>query len=379
MKQRTLFTNSLPDESVNMRLLLVGIALLMLSMYITSCSSTSESTNIPNAKYIVWQQDKYLWVSESDRLIRWDIQTKGAKTFKGISGQLLVDSKNTLWVFDENKVSHLDNTQEWEHFTPDGSFVGGDIFSIAELDGYIWLGTSGLSRYSQQNKSWEILFQIPPGSLPTPVPQDSIVETLMEGVYSIVSGSQGGIWIGTSRGLAYVENDFQRTWGNEVLDTDGVRCLLKASDEELWVCTDNGVGRWSGVQWMDFHEGLRDPILLVQGEGEEVWVITRESGVARWNGTSWDRWTHYEGLAGPRPTSLVVSTTDHNVWVGTKTGISRWNGKQWRTYKTFDGLNSDYINVLFQDPTGTLWAGTFGGGVNYYDPIIDRWQPFPGE
>lgn len=377
MRQLTKFLTSLLDEITNVQLLLIDITLLMLSTTIISCNTTGQPGNIPNAKYIAWQEDKYLWVSENDRLLRWDTQTTVAETFKNISGQLLVDSKNTLWVFGEDKISHLDG-QVWEHFSPDDGFVGGHVFSVVEISEYIWLGTSGLSRYHQRNKSWEIFFHAPPGPPPTPVLQGSPVEVLMEGVYSIAPGSQGEIWVGTSKGLTYWENDSQQTWGNEVLETEGVRCLLKASDKEVWVCVERGVGRWNGVRWVDFTEGLHDPVLLVQGDGEEVWVITRESGVARWNGTSWDKWTYGEGLAGQRPTSLLVSTTDGNVWVGTEAGVSRWNGKQWHTYRASDGLISDYVNVLFQDPTGTLWAGT-GGGVSYYDPVTDRWQPFPGQ
>ena len=35
-----------------------------------------------------------------------------------------------------------------------------------------------------------------------------------------------------------------------------------------------------------------------------------------------------------------------------------------RVYTTADGLSSDQIRSLYQDPDGTLWIGTFGGGLN---------------
>lgn len=350
--------------------------IVTLFLAVVSCNTINQASNVSNIRSIAWQEDRYLWVSENNKLIRWNLQTKKSEIFENISGELLVDSKNTLWVFDTDTISHFDG-QVWEHFISGNEFAGGDVFSFIEANGYVWVGTSGLSRYNQQNQSWEILLRIPPGPTPTPIPQSAIVvEALSEGVHAIAPTNQEAMWLGTSRGLTYLENDSLQTWTNNDLNTDGVRCLLEVSDKEVWVCTENGVGLWDGIQWMEFIEGLIDPFLIIQGEGKHVWIVTRESGIARWDGTSWNAWTKIDGLAGERPTSLIVSAFDGNIWVGTKAGVSRWNGGQWRTYSTSEGLTSDYITVLLEDPTGTLWAGTFGGGVNYYDPDMDRWQPF---
>ena len=39
-------------------------------------------------------------------------------------------------------------------------------------------------------------------------------------------------------------------------------------------------------------------------------------------------------------------------------------GDERRQYTTTDGLSSDQIRSLYQDAQGTLWIGTFGGGLN---------------
>lgn len=202
---------------------LIVIFLPVLVMLMAACNAvsqpgdpTSQPGNTSNVEYIVWQEDRYLWISESDKLIRWDVQTKRADTFEKMTGRLLVDFKNTLWVFEKEKVSHFDG-QNWEHFVPNDGFVGGYVLSIMEDNGYIWLGTSGLSRYDQNNKSWEILFKIPPGPSPTLVSDDLIDEALIEGVHSVASGSEGAIWVGTSKGLTYLEDGSQHTWGRSCL------------------------------------------------------------------------------------------------------------------------------------------------------------------
>lgn len=324
---------------------------------------------------IVWQEDRYLWVSETDKLIRWNVQTQDPEIFQNISGRLLVDSENSLWVFDKNRVHHFDG-QAWEQFTPDDGFVGGYVLSVTDAGECIWLGTFGLSCYNQQDKLWSVVFDTPPGSPPTPSSKDVFVEAWVEGIHSIALDEEG-IWVGSNRGLTYLHNNHQQTWGNDILETNGIPCLLKTAQNELWVCTENGVGIWDGFQWTNF-EDIPEPLLLVQGNEKEIWVVTRKVGISRWNGESWDWWTTNEGLAGLRPKSLVVSRTDGNVWVGTEKGMSRWDENHWHTYRTAEGLPSNYINTIFQDPQGILWAGT-NNGLSYYDPDIDQWKKFPVE
>jgi len=37
---------------------------------------------------------------------------------------------------------------------------------------------------------------------------------------------------------------------------------------------------------------------------------------------------------------------------------------QTKLFTTADGLSSDQIRSILQDADGTLWIGTFGGGLN---------------
>ena len=354
---------------------LIILLVTMCFMLLTSCKEVTPS----DVQYLAWQKDKYLWASTQDELIRWNVQNKESETFPNVAGELFVDSKDTLWVFDKGTISHFDG-QEWQKFTDE--FAPGRVFCFAEGNGYIWVGTFGLSRYNQQNKSWEILFEMPPGLVPTPVPQDTIVEVLPDGVYSIAPVTPNDVWLGTSRGLTYWEDNFQQTWTNNDLNTDGVLCLLDVPDGEVWICTDSEVGRWDGSQWLDVLKAPDDRKQLFQGDNQDVWVTDRQIGVAKWDGVSWQNWTStlelnyppdQDSLLGAH--SLIVSTTDSNIWVATG-GVRRWDGRHWRTYTTNDGLNSNSVNTLIQDPTGTLWAGT-REGINYYDSDTDRWYPFP--
>jgi ligand-binding sensor domain-containing protein len=330
---------------------------------------------------MAWQGGMYLWLSGNDGLVRWNTQTAEAEAFKNISGKLFVDSNNKLWVFDTDTISLFDG-KSWEHFESGKDFSDGGILSFIETNGYVWVGTFGVSRYNQQNKSWELLFQIAPGPTPTPIPQNvPVVEALSKGIHSMTSANGGGMWFGSDRGLAYWENDIQETWGNDILNTQGVRCLLGISANEVWVCTEQGFGRWNGVQLVDFIEDYGENKQLIRGEGQEIWA-TGEEGVSRWDGVSWNNWvdTQEPDLSANdslrKAFSLIVSMADSNIWVVSTQGIARWNGQEWRTYTSEDGLTADFTYVLIQDSKGIPWAGT-NNGIYRYNPDTDRWQPFP--
>ncbi len=356
---------------------------------IYGCQNTLGNIDNDNAidvKYLAWQDDKYLWVSTYNRLFRWDTQTKKRVTFKDYSGELYVDSENVLWVFDRGIVRRFDG-QNWEHFSTGEELVSGSINSFAEADGYIWVGTYGLSRYNQKTQSWETLFDYLPGPMPTPIPtptnEDEIVEVeiLFPGTYSIAPVSRDAAWVGTSRGLTYWEHDYQETWGNRILNTDGVRCMVKPTHNEVWVCTEHGMGRWDGNELKNFLSGWNErPPHFVEGQEEDIWTTAGE-GVSRWDGQIWTTWTNSQEINIPLNTyarvgKLLFSPTDANIWIIVKGGIGRWNGERWYTYTAKDGLTVEYVDELMQDSRGIVWAGG-RSGINYYDSDTDKWYPFP--
>src|SRR6185295_12486496 len=47
-------------------------------------------------------------------------------------------------------------------------------------------------------------------------------------------------------------------------------------------------------------------------------------------------------------------------------GLWRIQGDEKKLFTTADGLSSDSIRALYQDPDGTLWIGTFDGGLTAF-------------
>ncbi len=71
----------------------------------------------------------------------------------------------------------------------------------------------------------------------------------------------------------------------------------------------------------------------------------------------------------PPGVESIAQTQDGYMWFATQDGLARFDGAQ---FKVFDknntpGINHNYITVLLADQArGTLWIGTYGGGLTRY-------------
>ncbi len=63
------------------------------------------------------------------------------------------------------------------------------------------------------------------------------------------------------------------------------------------------------------------------------------------------------------------------LWLATEDGLNRYDGMGFRIYKhnpkDDSSLSESHILSVYVDHTGTLWVGTFGGGLNRYDAATD--------
>ena len=66
------------------------------------------------------------------------------------------------------------------------------------------------------------------------------------------------------------------------------------------------------------------------------------------------------------------------MWFGTQDGLNRYDGKEIRIFKhdpdNPQSICDNFIQSLYEDNQGILWIGTFGGGLNRYDPKIEAFN-----
>lgn len=341
-------------------------------------SEETEPINPDDIDTMIWQGSNYLWIS-ANGVARWDISSKKLEIFHEINhcNRLLTVTyaPETIWC----NTSKYDGTA-WQHFD------SGVRKIVQTNDGTIWgCSNQGLKQFNTKQQKWNLIAKTTPRN-------DPWIATAGPGVRACFPSSDDTIWFissddpyhGTTHWLGISHQTYKLDeWGNSLMVPE-----LEASDGTIWGGGNDGlVGRWDGNKWQTWHitfevssPGIEE---ILEAKDGSIWVRAVVDGVARWDGHNWQTWGRTEGLGNSakksrlRPTSMIL-TEDDNVWVGTAgEGISRWDGNRWHNYTMADGLSSVSISVLTESPDGVLWAGTQGGGLNFYDPETDQWQPFP--
>ncbi|HHM05490.1 MAG TPA: regulator [Gammaproteobacteria bacterium] len=282
--------------------------------------------------------------------------------------------------------------------------VGAEVYvrslAVDEKHNSIWVGTSvGVHEVD----------------LPTREPRNTFTREqglANEYVFAMLVDRQGGKWFGTNGGgvSRYWHGKWKTYFPMHGLADYWVYALAEAGDDTVWI------GTWYGASHLDPATGqftnYVDELVneWVYGVAidphQRVWFAT-EGGVSMFDGEQWTSWTHKDGLGAPNTDNLPISLNtglgtrsrhdltvlvdgepsynpnyvfcvtvahDGSIWVGTwGGGVSRFDGEKWTNLTTADGLASNIVFSMTQDAAGDWWFGT-RKGLSHYDG--KTWQTF---
>jgi ligand-binding sensor domain-containing protein len=267
----------------------------------------------------------------------------------------------------------------------------------------VWVGTSGgVIRYDTKTDEYKLI--------------DTRAGLLSNGVFH-VSRLDGKLAIGTyGGGLSLLDEKTGKLETFNIPDGLGdafVYDLLKTKNGDLWIATWSGVNRIKGGNLKDRSKwelhtvastkgGLPNDWVygLAEGKDGTVWLAT-EGGLARYVEGKWDNWNHAKGQGAPyelvkddlafkndpskvsshharqkqemgltgidtayNPNYIVAinADPDGSVWVGTwGGGLAHFDGKSFRNYTTKDGLPGNHVFMLHRTASGDMWVGTNAG------------------
>ncbi len=279
-----------------------------------------------------------------------------------------------------------------------------NVKSIFAEPDKVWVGTSGgVIRYLPETDDYR-LFDVKNG-------------LLANGIFHVSRWTDSKMLVGTyGGGLAIydeIKDKFQIFNVPHGLADAFVYDVLVMPDGDLWIATWSGANRVKGGRlddpdaWETYtventNNGLPNDWVygLDLGKNGEVWFAT-EGGLARFQNNQWSNWNHKDGQGADydlvkedntfntdpatmsshharqkiemglqdvdtayNPNYIVAMEVDKNgtVWVGTwGGGLSRFEGEKFVNYTVKDGLPSNHVFMLHEDKNGALWVGTSNG------------------
>ncbi|MFC2155557.1 two-component regulator propeller domain-containing protein [Acidobacteriota bacterium] len=252
----------------------------------------------------------------------------------------------------------------------------------------LWVGTSGkgLNKFDREDKFVHYQFV------------NNNPNTLSDNyVYSIFEDHLGILWIGTANGGL---NKFDRKAGTfthyrnnagsaSSLSHNAVRSILEDRSGVLWIGTGGGglnrFNRKTGT-FTRFRRGNASPgrlshdtvYSIFEDHSGTLWIGTGGGGINKFDRNA-GTFTHYRrneddpnSLSGDSVSTIYEAPTEPGIlWIGTRNrGLNRFDpGRE--VFTRFitnpdnpDSLSANFVLSVYEDRGGTLWIGTYGGGLN---------------
>lgn len=202
-----------------------------------------------------------------------------------------------------------------------------------------------------------------------------------EGLVEALTSFEGRAWYMQHDSLFCLKADEAPTFVLKTNITDRV-CCLTLMGRQIAVGTNNGVyliDRQSHEQ-KQLLQGL-EIYRIFESSQKELWIGTRMHGLYRMDNAEGELYKVPYAAGSPQGISSeqirdFVEDNEGNIWFGTFDGLQRYstdNGQYSliQIPQYMGGLNHSSIFALYKDAAGTIWVGSYYGGVNYFSPEHD--------
>ena len=180
-------------------------------------------------------------------------------------------------------------------------------------------------------------------------------------------------------------------------ELSGAERIYEDADGNLWLTT-YGSGlvkidptRQTAVQYRASRRpnsiDMDSLLALIEDREGTVWVGVAGTGVDKFQRKPLPFKRYVVEPGSPFEPFITIDTSvyvdsQENIWVGSPIGLTRIDGKSGE-YSLFrrGGLPrraspTSFVTSMVEDRSGYLWIGTYGGGLNRYDPRTRRFTAF---
>lgn len=296
------------------------------------------------------------------------------------------DSKGFLWLGSADGLNRYDG-YKLKIYRNDpsnpASLIDNDIVCIYEnpVDSVLWIGTQneGLNRYDRKTDTFYAFRHDPNNEKSLP---DNHVR-------SILTGSDGKLWISTSGGGICSWNPIDSTFSQPTFCTQPQFQIINSIADNrkggFWLGTFSGLYNYSfsdknppKIINLGLESQANIHTLLYDIKGN-LWVGTLKHGLIKYQPETRkiDRYSF-----GSATINQIVQRKNGSIWIATSIGLYCYNPQN-NGFKFIgndpddpESINDDVIYSLFEDRSEILWIGTFLGGVNILNPENSRFEKY---
>lgn len=256
------------------------------------------------------------------------------------------DFSGFIWIGTDNGINRYDAHNIKTYFQKDSATgLWSDRINclFQTKDSIIWAGTDdGLNKYDVQKDAF---IRIAKPDLP---------DTPVFPIHSLVEDSQGVLWVGTSQGLFFLENDqlVRKHFDNK---------SIKFENNPMELTIDN-----TGILWIaSYSEG----VFKYNPETKKVSKFTCKN-----QNEEDELITDIQDITFGPDNSLWIATWGYGLW---KLNTDTKNSKCYR-HNTNDvnSPNSDQLKSISFDREGRLWIGYEEAGLDYFLPGEEKFHHF---
>jgi ligand-binding sensor domain-containing protein len=283
--------------------------------------------------------------------------------FRGIGGAMAQTADGQIWVLSANGLLRFDGMRFAEWTPPKGESLPGKppATLLGSRNGSLWLAGHGVAEL-RNDGTWHRYHELDSSSL-----------------VQLAEDQDGVIWAGVGgRPTSYSCSLFRIDRGKaecykrpEIAGLDFSR-LYVDREGRLWA--DSKIGIW---------RILPGPPMLIQKESLPVDAFCEDSDgslLYTLNGPIWKLSAegkpenYLEKVDGTRINgSAMLRDREGGLWIGTSgEGIVHLHEGRVDHFSSFDGLSSDFVQAIFQDREGNVWAISPDGIDKFTKPAVPR-------
>lgn len=303
--------------------------------------------------------DDTLWAGTSNEVLVWNGSTwsRPFAQFPGLGATVITrDAKGSWWLHDDQSgLVHLEPDGTSRPVAPELLRLGRIEQSLLDRSGNLWLGSNGRGLLRIRAATVAVLDD-PELGLDLPA-------------MPVISDGMGGQWLGLlCGGIRHLDRQGSMTTVPWFSNSAACPWSMARTDGTLWVGTSDGwLARAEGPEFdrlVPIRRLPEQPIIrAIVAAPQGGWWIALQGKLV---------WLPTDGLGDPRPIAALNNMTVNRIrparegghwFVGDRGAVRIVDERAAEHITEADGLSSRFARDIFEHDDGTLWIGTYGGGV----------------